>query len=439
LCEGRAWWRLIALPAAWTALEFARSHLLSGFGWNLLAYSQVPHGLWLAQSADLFGAWGVSFLLVLLNVAICDAIAAAASSRRAAVASVSIALVVLVAAAVYARLRLGRPAGSERVRIAVVQGNIPQQEKWDEAFTQSILERYTALTREAAKANPALIIWPETATPGYFGLEEEITQPVLQASAAAGRPLLVGAPMGRLEDFEWKVTNSAAFVDPAGTIAARYDKLHLVPFGEFVPFDKTLPWLRHLLPPIGNFVAGRDWIVFRQDMLGRPQPLPEVPPAERGLTDFLAEKPRKAAPMPPAPPFAVLICFEDVFPELARRFVGLGAQWLIVITNDAWFGPTAAAYQHAQASTFRAIELRVPVARAANTGWSGCIDAAGRWQERVRTDDGQELFVSGIAGCELAIGAGRSAYQRYGDWFAWLCVGLVLLTVVFRGRRPRLL
>ena len=141
----------------------------------------------------------------------------------------------------------------------------------------------------------------------------------------------------------------------------------------------------------------------------------------------------------------MLICFEDLFPELARRFVQRGARFLLVITNDAWFGPTAAAYQHAQASTFRAVELRVPVARAANTGWSGCIDASGRWRGSVRDADGAELFVPGTATCDLATpsragagGAAGSLYLRWGDWFAWLCIGL---TAVYnqrskRGERP---
>jgi apolipoprotein N-acyltransferase len=146
----------------------------------------------------------------------------------------------------------------------------------------------------------------------------------------------------------------------------------------------------------------------------------------------------------------VLICFDDIFPELARRFVRKGAELLLVITNDAWFGPTAAAYQHTQASTFRAIELRVPVARTANTGWSGCIDPSGRWIGRIHDATGTELFVEGTHTCDLPLGAAQtpltrsgrmgirssqSLYLRWGDWFAGLCLvgtfswlGLQLLT-----------
>jgi len=125
--------------------------------------------------------------------------------------------------------------------------------------------------------------------------------------------------------------------------------------------------------------------------------------------------------------FSTLICFEDLFPELARRFVQRGAQLLLVITNDAWFGPTAAAYQHAQASTFRAVELRVPVARAANTGWSGCIDSSGHWIGSVRGAQGTELFIEGTHTCDLPLGPGESVYRRWGDWFAGLCLVVTVL------------
>ena len=141
---------------------------------------------------------------------------------------------------------------------------------------------------------------------------------------------------------------------------------------------------------------------------------------------------------PSAISFSVLICFEDVFPELARRFVRHGARLLVVMTNDAWFGPTAAAYQHTQASTFRAIELRVPIVRAANTGWSGCIDSDGRWLASVRNAQGQELFIAGTQTCDVPAGRSSSVYRQWGDWFPWLCLALTLLSLVkvFHRRVP---
>jgi apolipoprotein N-acyltransferase len=372
---------LFGIPSAWVATEFLRSHVLSGFGWNLLAYSQTP---WLPaiQAADLAGAWGVSWLVMLGNAALAQTIRARRASAPAAIAAA-----LILGALGYGAWRL-RPIPAERTaRIAVLQGNIPQALKWDEAHEATIQQTYDRLTRQAAEADPDLIVWPETSVPGFLGLEESVTEPVLDLAHAVGRPLVVGAPMSRLEGTRWQMTNTAALVLPSGELAARYSKIHLVPFGEFVPGEEILPWLRQVLPPIGEFIPGREHTTL------------DVPPA----------------------PLGVLICFEDVFPELARAHVRAGARWLATITNDAWFGPTAAAIQHAQASTLRAVELRVPMVRAANTGWSGCIDDAGRWTARVE-QGGRPLFVEGFTVCEVAIAPRGSLYRAWGDWFAMLCL-----------------
>ena len=397
---GPAWDRfLLFAPALWVTLEYARSHLLTGFGWNLLAYSQAP---WLPviQVADLTGAWGVSFVVVLANAAIADGVQA----KRAG-GPLAVALGLVLAVLGYGLWRLPRVGGPETVRVAVVQGNIPQDRKWDEAYRADIVERYAGLTRQAARSAPDLIVWPETSVPGFLGLDEPLTQSLVAVSRAVEVPMLVGAPHARLDGARWQTTNGAALLQ-AGAIRQWYDKVHLVPFGEFIPFEGALPWLREALPPIGDFVPGHGHTVFRL----------------RYRLKAEGSRLNQSSLQPPASslelPFSALICFEDLFPDLARRFVQGGARLLLVITNDAWFGPTAAAYQHAQASTFRAVELRVPVARAANTGWSGCIDASGRWLGSVRDADGAELFVPGTAVCDLALPptvdgqAGRSAYLR---------------------------
>jgi apolipoprotein N-acyltransferase len=420
----RPWGKAYAfagIPALWVALEYARSHLLSGVGWNLLAYSQAPQPHFI-QFADLTGAWGVSFVIVLANVALAemaDAVAWARGKREAdrrafqrATGHVAWATAALLILTGYGLWRLGRADAALPVRVAVVQGNIPQEEKWDETQREPILSRYDALTRAAAQAGPDLIVWPETSVPGYLGLDEPLTRRIAEVAGSSGAPLLVGAPHGRLEGVNWKLRNGAALVDAAG-VSRWHDKLHLVPYGEFIPFERMFPWLRELLPPIGDFVPGTEDTVFRLPVTGY-----RLPDASH-----------------PALAFSVLVCFEDLFPELSRRFVLEGAQLLLVITNDAWFGPTAAAYQHAQASTLRAVELRVPVVRAANTGWSGCIDAAGRWLGSVRDEQGKELFVAGTHTCEVAPGAAESLYLYWGDWFALLCVGVALIVVWPRRRR----
>jgi len=391
----RSPFHLLVIPATWVSLEFLRSHLLSGLGWNLLAYSQTP---WLAliQMADVTGAWGVSYLIVLVNVALAGLFTRGvplSSAVRHAVVAVACVLI----AVWYGTWRLPGLGSSQTVRVSVVQGNIPQEEKWDDAHRQDILARYAALTATAASTHPSLIVWPETSVPGALGIDEELTQQVIALASRTGRPLLVGTPVPTIADARVTLRNSAILVDPEGTLTQRYDKLHLVPFGEFVPFERVIPWLRNLLPPIGDFYPGREYAVFTIEV--RNSPLR----------------------------FSVLICFEDLFPNLARRFVQRGAQLLLVITNDAWFGPSAAAYQHAQASTLRAVELRVPVARAANTGWSGCIDSLGHWTGSVRGAQGAELFIEGTHTCDLPLGPGDSVYRRWGDWFAGLCLVMMVI------------
>ncbi|MBI4003732.1 MAG: apolipoprotein N-acyltransferase [Candidatus Omnitrophica bacterium] len=390
---------LVVIPATWVSLEFLRSHLLSGLGWNLLAYSQTPWSA-LIQMADVTGAWGVSHLIVLVNIAIAGLLVKG-NPTASAVRHTVIAVGCVLLAAGYGAWRLPQLLGGRAVRVAVVQGNVPQEEKWDAAYREGILARYAALTQTAASTNPSLIVWPETSVPGSLSIDEELTQQMIAFARRVARPLLVGAPIPTIDRTRVTLRNSAMLVDPEGTLQQRYDKLHLVPFGEFVPGDRYLPWLRRLLPPIGDFSPGDKYTVFRLRSGFGVQ--------GSGLG------------------FSVLICFEDIFPELARRFVQRGAQLLLVITNDAWFGPTAAAYQHAQASTFRAIELRVPVARAANTGWSGCIDASGRRIGSVRDAQGAELFVDGTHTCDLPLGPGDSVYRRWGDWFAGLCLLLTLI------------
>ncbi|MBI3010255.1 MAG: apolipoprotein N-acyltransferase [Candidatus Omnitrophica bacterium] len=402
-------WSLMSAPASWVVLEYARSHWFSGLGWNLLGYSQIP---WLPmiQIASVTGVWGISFAVVFVNA--CLAKSLQVQKRMPVLLSAMMILLVLWG---YGVLCLKRSALAEKIRISVVQGNIPQEEKWEEEKRQEILDQYARLTLQAAKEKPDLIVWPETSAPGYLGVEEELTQRVMEIARQSATFMLVGAPTATAEKGVWKLKNSAVLLGPDGNIRQQYDKLHLVPFGEFIPGERYFSWLRRFLPPIGDFVPGKAYTVFRMEGQGAGG-------RGRGHLKF----PSPLAPRP-SPPFSVLICFEDIFPELARRFVQEGARLLVVITNDAWFGPTAAAYQHAQASTLRAVELRVPLVRAANTGWSGCIDSSGNWQDAVQDAQGQELFVEGFKTCEVALKTQAvSFYQRFGDWLVLGC-GSVLM------------
>src|SRR3989338_7996153 len=295
----RSPFRLLVIPATWVSLEFLRSHLLSGLGWNLLAYSQTP---WLAliQAAEWTGVWGISFLIVLVNVAVAGLLVKgnpAGSAVRHAVIAVGCVLL----AAGYGAWRIPQVRSLQTVRMAVVQGNIPQEEKWDDAHRQDILARYAALTETTADTHPSLIVWPETSVPGSLGIDEALTQQMIALARRIARPLLVGAPIPTIADTRVTWRNSAMLVDPAGMLQQRYDKLHLVPFGEFVPFERVMPWLRFLLPPIGDFSPGRDYTVFTI----------EVRNAEFGMRNSNSQSPTPNSELR----FSTLICFEDLFPE----------------------------------------------------------------------------------------------------------------------------
>ncbi len=392
----------LLLPASWVALEYLRSHLLSGLGWNLLAHTQwnwIP----LIQLAGLTGVWGVSFLVVLVNVAL--SVCVKGVGWRVKGINLGIAGVSLCAALFYGSMALRQfPAPSTLhpspvLKVALLQGNIPQTQKWDDAFEEAIWKRYEELMAETVKLQPDLIVWPETAVPGY--LEDfRVAERLEGIARSAGAEMLVGLPTegsvpgtGTVPGTD--VYNSALLLDREGKEKARYSKIHLVPFGEFIPFKPVLGWLKKFYP-VADFAPGKEWTVFQGTV-----------------------------------PFSVLVCFEDLFPEMARRFVREGAGWLLVITNDAWFGRSAASIQHLQASVFRAVENEVWVGRAANTGWTGFVDPAGR---RLPPPGQIPRFKAGVAVADLPVVARKETlYTRWGDWFPILCLGLTGLALIMKA------
>ena len=386
----------LAAAGAWSLLEYLRSILLSGLGWNLLAHTQW-HWLQIIQIAEFTGVYGVSFLVVLVNVALYRS----KNSRGLPIFLVT--SVCLLAAWGYGTYHLVDQARSvhvagKPVHVAVAQGNIPQPQKWDDAFAEAIWKRYEALTAEAVQKKPDLILWPETAVPGY--LDDPAIEGRLRQLVEGGHvPMFVGVPIG--EPGSDRVFNSAVLLDADGKILDRYDKIHLVPFGEFLPLEPVFGWLRKLVL-MGTFSHGHRFTVFRS---------------------------------PSIPEFSVLICFEDLFPGLTRGFSQAGARWLVVITNDAWFGRSAASLQHLQASVFRADEERMWVVRAANTGWSGFVTPAG---QVLPAPHQLPRFKPGVAAGSILPTSGLTPYARWGDWFQILCLLLVLAgyNKSFLPRRP---
>ena len=296
---------------------------------------------------------------------------------------------VLIAGYTYGFFRLNERHGSNSIKISVIQGNIPQELKWDPAAQDMIIEKYTALTKMASLDIPGLIVWPETSFPGFFEIDEEITNKVLNLAKDIKIPILIGANTERPSSFPLPegervrvrgYFNSAAFISSQGKFIDKYDKIHLVPFGEYVPFSNKFPALHKLvLGEIGEFTPGKDFKTFNLK--------PRTTNDERRMTNDETR-------------FGVLICFEDIFPELSRKFVKSGAKFLIVITNDAWYGKSGAAYQHTANSVFRAIENRTPIVRCANTGYSCFIDSRGRIYDSVE-EKGSHLFVTGYKTSEV--------------------------------------
>jgi apolipoprotein N-acyltransferase len=278
------------------------------------------------------------------------------------------------------------PEPSTPIKISVIQGNIPQELKWDASAKTYILDRYTRLTERAARDRPDLMIWPEASSPGLLGEDDLVFENIFSLAKKIKIPLLLGSVVRENQNY----FNSALLIDSRGKIAARYDKLHLVPFGEYIPLKKFLPFLQAVVP-IGDMDRGREYTIFKT----------------------------KAYDLRPTTSFSVLICFEDLFPELSRRFVKKGADFLINITNDAWYKKTSAAGQHFQASVFRAVENRVNLVRSANTGISAFISPSGKIISLVRDEAGESLFITGFGTQEILIPAAKKPtfYTNYGDIF----------------------
>lgn len=386
----------LAAPALWVTLELARTHLFSGFPWALLGYSQYRM-LPVIQVADLSGVYGISFVIVLVNTAIAELL-----SGRKRLTPLLTAAVVLIGMLGYGYHRLSAEAESGGITVAVVQGNIEQDKKWDPAYQGEVIATYKRLTRKALERKPDLVIWPETAAPFYFeGADApypSLTDDLRTFVRSAGTPLLTGSPTYEKKDHRRLLRNAAFLLDRDGMTKAVYHKIHLVPFGEYVPLrNSILFFVNKLVQGSDDFQPGAEHTVMK---VCRPS----------GSDVALS----------------TVICYEIIFPGLVRRFVNEGATVMTNITNDAWFGRTGAPYQHFSMAVFRAVENRVPIARAANTGISGFVDANGRI---LGTSD---IFTEAHLTRTLVPGSTKTFYTRYGDVFAYLCslAGLVLLALL---------
>ncbi len=406
---------MIGWSALWTACEFVRGSLFTGFPWNPLGVSQYRNTV-LIQSAAWGGVWTVSALVAWVNAAAIATLERYRAAARAAPGArrlqphpeLMLAFFAVAGAFLHGyRAILALPAPNASIRVALIQPAIPQNVKWDEAFVETVYERLRAHTELALKAaRPELAIWPETAAPDDLRRSETAYRLVHELTSG-GTPLLVGALDAAVDDAGRPTYfNSAFLIGRNGAILETYDKQHLVLFGEYIPFGDRFPILRRLTPVAVDVAPGRSATVFR------------------GV--------RADAP------FAALICFEDVFPYLARRFARAGARWFVNQTNDAWYDFSSGSRQHLANAVFRCVETRRPMARAANTGITAWIDVAGRLRAEIPNYTPDGGLAAGFLGAEVLlppVDAPPTPYVRHGEAFAAAACATAAVFLLWALRR----
>lgn len=396
---------LLLAPAFWVVLEFLRSYIFTGFPWSSIGYSQYKFP-GIIQIADITGIYGVSFLVVAVNGALADIFLIKKRTRDMplfplsyTVIGFAVLAVFVISTVVYGQMRLRQERPGQEFRASVIQGNIEQDKKWDPSYQDDVLGIYKNLSLEASSSSPSLIVWPETAVPFFFGSEKRYTEDLISFQRRLDSYLLFGSVLVKGKtDHRYLLSNSAVLLDKTGKVSYEYDKIHMVPFGEYVPLHKILFFINKLVVGIGDYTPGDEYL--------------------RAVTPFGQ--------------FATLICYEIAFPGVVRKFYANGGDFMVTITNDAWFGRTTGPYQHFSMAVFRAVENRKPVIRAANTGVSGFIDSNGRIISR--TCIFQRLILTG----DVRTDTTRSFYSKYGDLFTyvWIIFSVLLLTNVF-GRTRR--
>jgi apolipoprotein N-acyltransferase len=406
-------WPIILFgPVLWVAIEYFRSNLsFLSMPWGLLGHSQFDR-LAIIQISSITSVYGISFLIVIVNCALAqfvlwvinryNKIIFKCHSSKIVFISAIIGLSALVIVYFFGNYQVKKVSKNKNgiLTASLIQGNIPQEEKWDPKFRSKILARYRKLTLEASQENPDLIIWPESATPGYLENKQTIYQIVKNLSHKIGIPILLGsashAKIKRGEKKIKKLKNGAFLMDSNGRIVAKYYKMKLLPFAEYLPLEGRLPWPRWLVPQRGYFIPGKKFSVFKH----------------------------------PKGRFGVVICWENLFPNLFRKFVTEGSQFMVNLTNEAWFGKTVASKQIISMSVFRAVENRVSLLRVANTGISALIDPLGRIQKRVLDENGNDVMVTGIITVLVPGPIGETFYTEHGDLFAITCTFVTTLMIV---------
>lgn len=389
----------ISGPLLWTSLEYIKSHVFTGFPWGNLGYvlhDQIP----LIQLADITGVYGLSFILVSMNCLLFELLKG--GPRKQAVLKALGGVLLMTSVVSYGAWRINYVERhlhkADSLNLAIVQGNIDQSIKWDPEYQRETIAVYKELSEKVAKGDVDCIIWPETAMPFYFQDIDENHRAIVGMVRETGTPLLFGSPSYRIKKGKRYLMNSAWLLDGEGAVVGRYDKVHLVPFGEYVPLRKILFFVDKLVEGFADFTPGESIVPLKLNGLA----------------------------------VGVLICYESIFPEISRNYARNGVDFLVNITNDGWYGRTSAPYQHLSMVPLRAVENRRSVARAANTGISALIDPLGRITAE------SSLFERTTVSGRLMVLDLETFYALYGDLFALTCLsatGIMLILSLFTRRK----
>jgi len=399
--------------AVWVGLEMFLARIFGGFPWDLLGVSQVQL-LPLIQIASVTGVYGLSFLAVWFSLSLIAA--ATVLWRRPGARSIwllEIALPILTVAVLFnlglRRLTHETPPG-RAVKVTMIQPSIPQTVIWDATAGDARFHDLLRLSAQALSNRTDVLVWPEGAVPRALRYDTNCAVAIMNLAQAYKVWMIVGSDdaeprPGAKTINEADYFNGCFLISPQGEIAERYVKRNLVIFGEYIPFEHSLPFMKYLTPVPGSYTPGTKAVPFE-------------------LSDLSAR-------------LSVLICFEDTFPHLARADGGAGTDFLVNITNDGWFDDSAAQWQHAFTAVFRAVENGLPLARCSNNGLTCLIDARGRMKEVFRDQHGS-VYGPGFLTVEIPVGSrgteeARTFYNRHGDWCGWTCVALSIARLVCRN------
>lgn len=404
---------LLLIPFLWTSVEYLQVFGDTAFPWVFLGYTQSYY-LPLVQYAEITGIFGISFWVAALNVLLFFIYKSWENRKKIIPAFITIAVLILLPA-IHGLSKMSQIIEDKPIKISLIQGNIDPFEKWDPSLVDVNFDSYIQMTKEAMNEKPDLVIWPETATSLWLRYERNYRNRIHHIVDSTRIPLLTGAIDYRFNrEGEYNTYNSAFLFEPNSSRLQDYKKMKLVPFSERVPYSQFMPigFFRDLLSDmalgVGDYSRGKDY-----------KTLSFLSSKEYQIPSFEREDVTKTA-------LSISICYESVFPDFVRTFVDSGADFLAVITNDAWFGKTPAPYQHAQMAALRAIENRRYVARCANTGVTCFIDPFGRVTQQT------PLFKKKVSVGTIYTNSKKTFYTKHGDIFSKIVSLILVVSLILK-------